>query len=86
MLVPKFLDSAQEERHDVSLWLLSGFSLVLACSHPPPRVSYMSQIWLKSRISSTSHFPKEFRNMLARASKLALMSIRDKLIVSGKAL
>jgi len=32
----------------------------------PLRVFYMTQIWLKSKMRSTSHFPKEFRNTLAR--------------------
>ncbi len=61
-------------------WLLSRFEWVFACSHPPPRVCYMTQIGLMSKMSSTSCFPKEFRNALARgrsAKKLKRMQKSD---------
>lgn len=46
-------------------WLLSRFEWVFACAHPP-WVDYMIQIWLKSKMSSISYFPEEFKNTPVR--------------------
>jgi len=69
MLVPKFRSRG---RHGVFRWskvtvtVRAGVCVLT----PSPRVHYMTQIWLKSKMSSTSHFPKEFRNTLARQSAI----------------
>ena len=77
MLVPKFLDSAQKE--GMCFPILNGYLQPLsmraherqAATQGLPRFQRImhirNQICLKSRMSSVSYFPEEFKNMLGAA-------------------